>query len=254
MSLITIIGRGHSGTRMLSHTLYASGVFMGRTINTSGDKVPPHDLYEACRAMARYVVWNGGLSWNFDALHTMPIDPEFTKLIESYLSDVLSHKGELKGWKLPETTLVFPWVVRMFPDAKFIYLIRDPRDSIIGRHVTDDLKDFGITYPDTDNERERRAISWKYQYEIVKGTPNPKNWLNVRFEDFILDQETTVRRMEDFLGIPLCRIIVRQDPVGRWKTDSDTHFFECFRGAMLENGYTEGLPVEQQPPGKLASK
>ncbi|MBT5830257.1 MAG: hypothetical protein HOH77_08685, partial [Candidatus Latescibacteria bacterium] len=62
MSLVTIIGRGHSGTRMISHTLYASGVFMGRTINTSGDKVPPGDLYDACRVMAKYVKWNGDLS------------------------------------------------------------------------------------------------------------------------------------------------------------------------------------------------
>ena len=41
MSLITIIGRGHSGTRAMSHTLYASGVYMGRTLNRVGDKVPP---------------------------------------------------------------------------------------------------------------------------------------------------------------------------------------------------------------------
>ena len=33
MSLITIIGRGHSGTRAISHTLYASGVYMGRLLN-----------------------------------------------------------------------------------------------------------------------------------------------------------------------------------------------------------------------------
>ena len=115
MSLITIIGRGHSGTRMISHTLYASSVFMGRLLNTSGDKMPPDDLYEACRVMAKYVKWNGGLSWNFDDLHTMPIDPEFTTLIESYLKDVLSNKSEHKGWKLPETTLIFPWIARMFP-------------------------------------------------------------------------------------------------------------------------------------------
>ena len=34
---ITIIGRGHSGTRAITHTLYASGVFMGSTLNRSGD-------------------------------------------------------------------------------------------------------------------------------------------------------------------------------------------------------------------------
>lgn len=241
MSLITIIGRGHSGTRMISHTLYASSVYMGSTLNTSGDKVPPQELYEACRVMGKYVKWNGGLSWDFDALHTMPIDPEFTKLVESYLSDVLNRKAEHKGWKLPETTLIFPWIARMFPDIKYIYLVRDPRDSIIGSHVTDDLMDFNIEYPQTDNERERRAISWKYQYEIVKATPQPKNWLPIRFEDFILDQETTVKKLEDFLEIPLCRIITRPDPVGRWKTDTEQHFFDFFREAMIESGYTEGL-------------
>ena len=242
MSLITIIGRGHSGTRMISHTLYASSVFMGRLLNTSGDKMPPDDLYEACRVMAKYVKWNGDLSWNFDDLHTMPIDPEFTKLIESYLADVLSNKSEHKGWKLPETTLIYPWIARMFPDMKYIYLVRDPRDSIIGRHKTDDLRDFGIQYPETDNEREQRAISWKYQYEIIKATPQPKNWLPIRFEDFILDQEKTVQKLENFLEIPLCRIIVNPDPVGRWKTDKEQHFFEMFRTSMIESGYTEGLP------------
>ena len=35
--MITIIGRGHGGTRAISHTLMASGVFMGATINESGD-------------------------------------------------------------------------------------------------------------------------------------------------------------------------------------------------------------------------
>jgi hypothetical protein len=242
MSLVTIIGRGHSGTRMISHTLYASSVFMGRLLNTSGDKMPPGDLYDACRIMAKYVKWNGDLSWNFDKLHTMPIDPEFTQLIESYLSDVLNNKAEHKGWKLPETTLIFPWIARMFPDMKYIYLVRDPRDSIIGRHKTDDLRDFGIQYPETNNEREQRAISWKYQYELVKATPQPKNWLPIRFEDFILDQENTVQKLEDFLEIPLCRIIVRLDPVGRWKTDAEQHFFEMFRDSMIESGYTEGIP------------
>ena len=39
--LITVIGRGHSGTRAMSHTLSASGVFMGAPLNVSGDLVPP---------------------------------------------------------------------------------------------------------------------------------------------------------------------------------------------------------------------
>ena len=52
---ITVIGRGHSGTRAMSHTLSASGVYMGAQINKSGDLVPAEDMYEACRIMARHV-------------------------------------------------------------------------------------------------------------------------------------------------------------------------------------------------------
>src|SRR5690606_2976082 len=78
--LITVIGRGHSGTRAMSHTLSQSGVYMGNTLNVSGDLLPPEPMYEACRVMAKYVKHKGGLAWDFDRLHTMPIDPAFTKL------------------------------------------------------------------------------------------------------------------------------------------------------------------------------
>ncbi len=237
MSLITVIGRGHSGTRAISHTLYASGVFMGQTLNPSGDKIPPEAMYNACRIMAKYVQWNGGLSWDFEPLHTMDIDPEFESLIRAYLADVLNDKSAHRGWKIPETTLIYPWIVRMFPDIHYIHWIRDPRDCIIGGHKTDDLRDFGIQYPVTDDIRRRRAISWLYQYQLMESTPKPERYILIRFEDFILKQEETLSRLEEFLGIPLARIVVRPGSVGRWKTDTGQHDFDFFREAMAENRY-----------------
>ncbi|HPY90199.1 MAG TPA: hypothetical protein PLT23_05680, partial [Lentisphaeria bacterium] len=65
MSLITVIGRGHSGTRAMSHTLSASGVDMGNPLKASGDLIPAGDMYEACRVFARYVDWKGDLSWDW---------------------------------------------------------------------------------------------------------------------------------------------------------------------------------------------
>lgn len=237
MALITVIGRGHSGTRAISQTLYASGVFMGSTLNPSGDKVPPEAMYDACRVMGGHVKWNGGLSWDFAPLHTMEIDAEFKVLIERYLADVLSSKSACRGWKIPETTLVYPWIIRMFPDIKYIHWIRDPRDCILGSHITDNLHDFGVDYPATNSVRKRRAISWQYQYELVKSTPKPKNYILIRFEDFILKHEETLQRLEDFLNIPLARIIVRRESVGRWKTDSGEHDFDFFREAMAAYRY-----------------
>jgi hypothetical protein len=235
--LVTIIGRGHGGTRAMSHTLSESGVYMGAELNGSGDLVPPDDLYEACRVMSRHVVHKGGLEWDFSRLHTVSIDREFIRLVESYLCSVLKSNAEHRGWKLPETTLIFPWIVRMFPDINYILWTRDPRDSILGAHMTDDLADFGVPYDKTDDPLLRRAISWKYQREIMKATPRPEHAIDVRFEDFVLDQEETLERLSEFLGIELARIEVRPDAVGRWRSSDTRVDFDFLRQDILDLGY-----------------
>lgn len=241
MALVTVIGRGHSGTRAMSHTLYASGVFMGPCLNPSGDLIPPQDMYDACRVLARNVKWQGGLSWDFSALRMMDIPDMFSRLVKSYLRDVLAeeerHPERLSGWKIPETTLAYPWIARMFPDAKYIFWIRDPRDSILASHNTDDLREFGVEYASTDDLRQQRAISWQYQYDIVRSTPRPAHWIEVRFEDFVLNQEQELARLEDFLEVPLARVIVRSDSIGRWRCDSEGHDFEFLHPAMEEFRY-----------------
>ena len=237
MPIITIIGRGHSGTRAMSHTLYTSGVYMGRTINASGDKVPPHDLYDACRVFAKYVDWQGALNWDFSRVLEMDVDPEFVEKVESYLADVLENRDRFRGWKLPETTLIYPWIVRMFPDIRYIHWIRDPRDGILAPHRTDDLGDFGIAYPVTEEIRRRRAISWLYQYRLMKATPKPRHLVTVRFEDFVLYQEETLQHLEDFLDIPLSRIVVRPEAVGRWRKAEGDLQLDLLEEALTELGY-----------------
>ena len=221
----------------MSHTLSASGVFMGAPLNVSGDLLPPQDMYEAARVFGRHVTWKGGLEWDFAKVLSMDIPAEFTNLIERYLKSVLESPAERAGWKIPETTLVFPWIARMFPDIRYIIWVRDPRDSILGAHVTDDLNNFGISYAKTEDVRLRRATSWKYQYDLVRASPKPKHWIEVRFEDFVLDQDRTLAKLEAFLGIPLARIPVKPDAVGRWKTDTGVHYFDFLAPAMREFGY-----------------
>ena len=240
MAMITVIGRGHGGTRAMSHTLSASGVYMGAELNSSGDLIPAREMYEACRVLAGHVKWKGGLEWDFSELHTGPIDPYFVRLIESYLQSVLPSGAEQKGWKIPETTLAFPWVRRMFPDVKYIFWVRNPRDAILGYHGTDDISNFGIDYPRTDDTRRMRAISWKYQDDLIRSTPRPKHWIKVRFEDFVLKQDETLARLEDFLGIKLAKIPVRTEPVGRWRTDDGVNYFDFLASTMDEHGYEKG--------------
>ena len=237
MSLITVIGRGHSGTRAMSHTLSASGAFMGSPLNVSGDLLPPQDMYDACRVLAAHVKWLGGLEWDWSGLHTMEIPDEFTGLLGSYLKSVLESQAPKVGWKIPETTLCYPWIRRLYPEMKYIFWIRNPRDCILNWHVTDDLTDFGIAFPPMEDIRRRRAISWIYQYKLVKATPRPAQWIEVRFEDFVLDQDRTLRRLEEFLGMKLAKIPVMPEAVGRFKTDTGENYFDFFAPAMREYGY-----------------
>ena len=249
--MITVIGRGHSGTRAISHTLYASGVYMGQTLNPSGDLVPAFAMYDACRVFARYVKWNGDLSWDFSRALEAEIPPAFTRNLQRYLETVLNHNRLLKGWKVPESTLVFPWLTRLYPDTHFIFWVRNPRDCIIGSHKTDDMRDFGIQYPAPpdepgeaqEDERLRRAISWKYQHDLVKATPKPKHWIEVRFEDFVTKQDETLQRLEAFLGIPLARIVMRQDTINRWQRDVGVNYFDFLEPAMREYGYEIPQPM-----------
>jgi Sulfotransferase family len=237
---IIVIGRGQSGTRVLSHTLYASGVNMGRFINLAGDKVPAEKLYEACLTFARYVDWNGGLSWSFDRLQTMPLDPEFISQVEAYVHDVVEAKNPRKGWKLPETTLIYPWIVRMFPQAKYLYIVRDPRDCLLRGHITDDLSRWKVPCPDSDYPIEQRVASWTYQRQVVKATPTPDRFLSIRYEDLVLDQDSALRRMEGFLGFPLARIVVNSNGVGRWQSDpSVLPHLEPVVEEMRELGYDD---------------
>lgn len=271
MTLITIIGRGHGGTRAISHTLQASGVYMGYPLNVSGDLLPPHDLYEACRLLSSHVKWLGGLQWDFEALHTIPIPQEFIDLIDRYLNKVTTATAPQKGWKIPETTLIFPWIMRLFPDIKYIHWVRNPRDNILARHLTDDLARFAIEhptaeqflqthYPDliaqiatqSDEQqaetylRLQRAISWQYQYEIVKATPKPAQWLRVRFEDFVLEQAATLTQLEEFLGFPLQAIPVRPESVGRYDDATGISYFDFLDEGMRELGYA--IPSTHNSP------
>jgi len=95
----------------------------------------------------------------------------------------------------------------MFPDIMYIHWVRDPRDSILGRHLTDDLADFGIPYDKSDDPIVNRAISWKYQREIIKAVPTPTHIIEVRFEDFVLDQDSTLARLEEFWVSSLRRLM-----------------------------------------------
>lgn len=213
--MIIVIGRGHGGTRAIAKTLVDSGVYMGH-LNESYDHYPAEPAYAACKIVSQRVPW----PWDFTKLGDPTI--EFQQLISQYLlGHILRKDTGPSGWKLPENTLMYPWLVKMFPEAHFIHWIRNPLDSISGYHLTDDLTPFGVTSPPFRDLGDLRYFSWLYQEAIVAATPRPAKYHPVWFEDFVLHQEETLAGLETFLGMPLKRINVDRKSVAKYAVNQD---------------------------------
>ena len=231
---IIIFGRSNSGTRVLPSCLEASGIFMGDPLNGSSDLIPPDDLYAACRMLGQHVIYQGKHQWDFSQVHQMGIPKEFQELLECYLQSLLASEAEIKGWKIPENTLILPWLVRLLPKAKFIHWVRHPEGSCSRLTGVDRLERWGIPckkFLIHEWNVKMRAISWKYHYDIVASTPSPKQFLRVRFEDYILDTKNTHAMIEQFLGFSFQRIELNKSKAGPY-TKRYKSRFRFLRPAM----------------------
>ena len=200
--LIIVIGRGHGGTRAASWTLRASGVFMG-VDNGCGDHVPPTSMYEAARIAGTLVQCTGDGAWDFGELLATPPPQRYRKLVKRYARMILHSGLDRAGWKLPESLLSLPWLVRMFPDAYYIYWTRNRTDAVSNDHLTDDLTRWDVPCTRPKTIAEQRIESYEYQRQLMEVTPRPERVCEVRFEDFVLRQRETLERMGAFLGFEL---------------------------------------------------
>jgi len=101
------------------------------------------------------------------------------------------------GEKTPKNIFRLEYLFRLFPRAKFIHMIRDPRDihcSVMEKARTTTDRWTGIT-------AERTAERW--MSAIERGRPwriSADKYLEVRYEDLTAQPVLTSRRVLDFLG------------------------------------------------------
>lgn len=228
--MITIIGRGHSGTRVQSKMLYDSGVFMGDKLNKSSDKVLPQMMYQAARYINDKITYEGDYEWNISKLLNSEPDEKFITLIQAYLKDVITEQFRSNsprdvGWKLPETTFTYPWLTKLYPDMKYIIWWRHPYDAVLSPHGSDKFEFYhvpGVNEKDMDISK-RGAISWKYQYDIITKTPEPINCIHVKYEDFVIYPKKTMDKLEDFLGMKLVRPHVHTKSAYKWNKSENAN-------------------------------
>lgn len=124
-------------------------------------------------------------------------EKKFNSSIDFY-SDILEkfallNDFQLVGDKDPEHINYLPHLIREFPRAKFIHIVRDPRDVILSRKKSD----WGKKYP----------ILWhivEYKHQFLKAqnfSTNNKQFFQIKYEDLLVYPEETLKTLCNFLQV-----------------------------------------------------
>ena len=126
---VVVFCKSHSGSRLLVDMLSRAGVFMGAHVSGSGDS---WDLAPLIRYLVtRYYPDYAPVLAGEDALLPDMVNAAFSRHLEGH--DPRSQRRW--GWKVCETTYAIPVVRALFPQARYIHLLRDGRDIAFSNHV-----------------------------------------------------------------------------------------------------------------------
>jgi hypothetical protein len=205
---VVLMGRGKSGTRLLSLACGQLGVALGLT-----PRLPAADIDH--RGFRQTVKWLARRNFAAESLAQVPPGDvlRFEQAMERAwrLLRRRAPGASAWGWKWPETYLITPIVYAAFPQGRFIHMVRDGRDVAFKRHLTDDLRrplgramleHLGIV----DQPRHLQAArSWQYQVEaylrFAARIPAEQR-LELTYEDLCRSPVETVGRIAGFLGLP----------------------------------------------------
>lgn len=212
-------GRGGSGTRLLSEVLLAQGVHLGDQLNPTGDSVQWADiLYEMALAKlnGHDQPWSG--TWKTELKHRA-----------DWLYGSVS-PSQPWGFKLPEAMLVCEQLLKYWPGARMIHLVRHPLDTCLRRtHMTSRTSNpiglatlrtayhsLGLAQdPELEESYRRNAVSWWYQLDLIQRQKAlyPDRVFELRYEDLCDSPQKTADELADSLG--LTRKLVSLDVDGK---------------------------------------
>jgi hypothetical protein len=206
-----ILGRPRSGTTLLrtlfdAHPNVATPVECAFIINMNQKygkvKIWTKELlvsfHEDVQKHIKFDTWNIDL----DKLKLDLLDCEgentFQNVCKVVYFDYISlfPKEEIRwiGDKNPVYATYTPLLLQLFPEARFIHLVRDPRDNIIS------LKNVDFEGPFTALLAYRWEHSARKLFYIKKKYPG--KFYTIRYEDLVSEPEKYYREMCDFLSIP----------------------------------------------------
>jgi Sulfotransferase family len=212
---VILLGRGGSGTRLLAQAALSAGVFLGNELNATHDSVEWVEALYDLAVEALTVGVDSGSARDF----------YWRERLRRRAAEVLaanrSKPAILWGWKLPETMLALPQVLRTFPGGRVVHIVRHPLTSSLRRtHMTSRLDNpvgravlpaayRALNFDPNDIEHDEpyvhNAVTWAFQVrnvlDALRRTPPTKGCLQLRYEEVCADPTQAQKALAAFLGI-----------------------------------------------------
>jgi hypothetical protein len=193
--MIAIPGEGH-----FIPTLWGRRDRYGRDGRIERPERWLHDL----EAHPAYRYWDLAISAVRDELSKID-DPSFGAAVDAAYSAYAASRGK-RSWgdKTPDYIDHLPLLERLFPNARFVHLVRDGRDVALS---TLDLARLhthaaSVGYLWSRQVREARKVGREL---------GPERYLEVRYEEFVDDPAPVLRRLCAFLSLPFDEAMLQHD-------------------------------------------
>ena len=177
------------------------------------------------------------LAW-FEKIPTaqlLPVRQNYFALAEKFLHQPIGNRLVLD--KNPSLTIRFPAIARVFPEARFIVALRDPRDVCLSCFMqAQPPTAFSSAYLDLGRMVHEYSVVMGFWLALRDQMAAP--WLEIRYEDMVADLAAVSRRTLDFLELP-------------WD-DRVLAFHQHARGKIVRSPtYSEvGQPIYQTAKGR----
>ncbi len=119
--------------------------------------------------------------------------------MEAALNEPIGSRVHLD--KNPPLTLVLPGFLRLFPEARTLIALRDPRDVVVSCFMQYlPLNPNSVCFLTLERTARRYAHDLGVWRQLREKLASP--WLEIRYEDTVANLEHEARRALEFLGLP----------------------------------------------------
>lgn len=219
-SPVIVGGLGHSGTRIFAQLLEHNGVFVGWPRLTR--KRGSYDLFLKSKLN----------KWVEPYIYGTLTDQELETMrgeFKSRLNILFPLRSKRWGFKNPRTLLILPEMHEIFPDMKFIHVVRDGRDISLGNEFVS-----GNTYVNAFLSKDEKSLSESEKMILFWGRANRKGKaycdehmsgqsMMVRFEELCEHPDRVIQEIAEFLDLSKSMLnssvgmVKKPGSIGRWR-------------------------------------